>query len=65
MDLREAKWRKSSRSGNVGACVEVAVLPGRGDGTGAGAAALRDSKNPDGGVLLVPLVAIRTLLTRL
>lgn len=81
MDLRGAKWRKSSRSGNVGACVEVAVVPRRGAGTGAGGvgtgaggvgagavegcAAVRDSKNPDGGVILVPLVAIRTLLHQL
>ncbi|MGW5050469.1 DUF397 domain-containing protein [Actinokineospora sp. NPDC004072] len=50
-------WRKSSRSAGGGQCVEVAVTPT--------AAALRDSKNPDGGVLVVPLVAIRTLLRQL
>ncbi|MFD7920685.1 DUF397 domain-containing protein [Streptomyces sp. NPDC059740] len=34
-------WRKSSYSGGNGACVELAV-------PGAGAIAIRDSKNPDG-----------------
>ncbi|MEO3813551.1 DUF397 domain-containing protein [Sphaerisporangium sp. B11E5] len=45
MDLSEAVWRKSARSGDDGGeCVEVAVnLP---DVT-----AVRDSKNPDGPVL--------------
>jgi hypothetical protein len=46
MDLSQAKWRKSTRSdGNGGQCVEVAVLPD-------GGAAVRDSKNPDGAVLI-------------
>jgi hypothetical protein len=47
MDLTRAKWRKSSRSGdNGGACVEVARNLPR-------IVAVRDSKNPDGPVLIV------------
>jgi hypothetical protein len=46
MDLSQAKWRTSTRSGgNGGQRVEVAVLPD-------GGAAVRDSKNPDGAVLI-------------
>jgi hypothetical protein len=46
MDINHAKWRKSSYSGdNGGACVEVARnLPG--------VVAVRDSKDPDGSVLV-------------
>jgi len=47
-DLTRAVWRKSSRSGGGGnECVEVAFV--------AGATAVRDSKNADGGVLVLPL----------
>lgn len=43
-DLSGAKWRKSTRSGNQGDCVEVADnLPG--------VVAVRDSKDPSGAVL--------------
>ncbi len=42
--LSRAVWRKSSRSGGNGDCVEVA----RG---AAAVVAVRDSKNPDGRVL--------------
>jgi Domain of unknown function (DUF397) len=46
MDLKNAKWRKSSYTGsNGGNCVEVAGA--------AGVVAVRDSKDPDGPVLLV------------
>lgn len=46
-DLTHAVWRKSSRSAGGGnECVEVAFVPGL--------AALRDSKNPDGGALVLP-----------
>jgi len=44
--LTGAAWRKSSRSGNSGgSCVELACAPQM--------RAIRDSKNPDGGELLV------------
>lgn len=43
-DLTNARWRKSSRSSANGQCVEWAEL----DQT----VAVRDSKNPDGPVLL-------------
>ena len=46
VDLSRAVWRKSTRSNNGGACVEVATnLPG--------IVAVRDSKNPDGPTLTV------------
>jgi hypothetical protein len=47
MDLSSATWRKSSYSGtNGGQCVEVARdLPG--------VVAVRDSKNPQGGALIL------------
>lgn len=44
-DLSRALWRKSARSNNGGACVEVAAnLPG--------IVAVRDSKDPDGPKLI-------------
>ena len=42
-DLSRAVWRKSSRSGGSGDCVEVAIA---GDTIG-----VRDSKDPEGPVL--------------
>lgn len=41
-----ANWRKSSHSGDGNNCVELARVP-----TGVG---VRDSKNPDDGVLVFP-----------
>jgi Domain of unknown function (DUF397) len=42
---RHYEWRKSSRSGSTGNCVEVAVnVPG--------VVAVRDSKDPDGPKLI-------------
>lgn len=53
-DLSRASWRKSSRSsGNNGACVELAY-------TGA----IRDSKNPSGGVLRVELASLLAAVKR-
>ena len=46
MTTREGHWRKSSRSGNSGQCVEVAGLSGNGIG-------IRDTKNREGGHLTV------------
>lgn len=43
-DLANAVWRKSTRSGSGGECVEVADLDN-------GGRAVRDSKDPHGAVL--------------
>ena len=45
-DLSRATWRKSSYSNGGGECVEVADLED-------GARALRDSKNPGNGILIL------------
>ena len=51
MDLTGARWRKSTySSGNGGACVEVAVVPGSKEGSDY-VITMRDSKDPDGPVL--------------
>lgn len=53
--MRDVVWRKSSRSGSDGGeCVEMA-------GVEAGVA-VRDSKDPDGAVLLVPGPVLRAAL---
>jgi hypothetical protein len=52
INLSHAVWRKSRRSGGQDEnCVEVAGLPG--------IVAVRDSKNPDGGVLVFDVGAMR------
>ncbi|GGP98587.1 hypothetical protein BKA00_005789 [Actinomadura coerulea] len=58
MDLNKAKWRKAKRSlSNGGECVELADMAGM---TGAPVVAVRDSKDPDGPVLLLTRAALRT-----
>ncbi|WP_075898659.1 DUF397 domain-containing protein [Actinomadura sp. CNU-125] len=52
MELSKATWRKASRSGsNGGDCVELAGLPGK--------IAVRDSKAPEGPVLLLRPITLR------
>ncbi|NKZ04997.1 DUF397 domain-containing protein [Actinomadura latina] len=54
MDLTNTKWRKSSYSGsNAAECVELAGVAGA-------VVAVRDSKDPDGPVLLLSRAALRT-----
>jgi len=58
IDLSRAIWRKSTRSNNGGACVEVATnLPG--------IVAVRDSKDPDGPKLVVSPSAWRAFVRSL
>lgn len=57
MEAQAFRWRKSSRSGDVGECVEVAA---RGDGSFG----VRDSKNPDGPALILDRDAFCRLLAR-
>ncbi|MGV9267907.1 DUF397 domain-containing protein [Kitasatospora sp. NPDC003701] len=48
VDLRSARWRKSTYSDNGGECLEVAAgVPGL--------IPVRDSKDPDGPVLVFPV----------
>jgi len=53
-DLTGARWRKSSHSGGGNDCVEVAFV--------AGGAAVRDSKDPEGGAFRLPSSGWRGLL---
>lgn len=58
VDLASATWRKSSRSGNVGNCVEVATnLPD--------VIAVRDSKDTTGPVLTFAPAQWATFTTHL
>ncbi|WP_173097403.1 DUF397 domain-containing protein [Actinomadura verrucosospora] len=76
MDLSNLTWRKSTRSlNNGGECIELAGLAWRksthsgpnggecvelADAAGVDAVAVRDSKDPDGPVLLVTRAALRS-----
>lgn len=53
-DLTAVRWIKSSYSGNNGSCVEVSAVADR--------LAARDSKNPAGPVLVVPVESFRSLV---
>ncbi|MEO3786105.1 DUF397 domain-containing protein [Actinocorallia sp. B10E7] len=53
--MSQLTWRKSSRS-NTESCVEVANGPG---------VLVRDSKNPEAGILLVGRSAWRALISEL
>ncbi|MDQ2582864.1 DUF397 domain-containing protein [Saccharothrix yanglingensis] len=50
----DARWRKSSRSGGSNQCVECAVV--------SGGRAVRDSKAPTAGTLVVPVAAFARLV---
>ncbi|MGH3693894.1 MAG: DUF397 domain-containing protein [Pseudonocardiaceae bacterium] len=57
LDLSGARWHKSSRSSNMANCVEVAFA--------GPVVVLRDSKNPTGSVLALPLPAWAAFTTDL
>ena len=56
MALISANWRKSSYSGTESDCVEVAF--------GATRAAIRDSKDPEGGELVLSLASFAALVVK-
>lgn len=76
-DLASAIWQRSSRSGDAGNCVEVAFASWRKSsrsGTQSNCVevastvdvvGIRDSKDPDGAVLVVPRTAWGTFLPAL
>jgi hypothetical protein len=54
MDLPAVVWRKSSYSGSQSDCLELALT--------GNSEAVRDSKNPDGGVLTVDVTRLVTMV---
>ncbi len=54
LDLSRAEWRKSTRSGDNGECVEIATVGAH--------VAVRDSKHPDGPKLVFTGRAWRVFL---
>lgn len=56
-ELAQAVWRKSARSGDQGACVEVAAL--------TSSVAVRDSKNPAGPALRFDSAIFAALVGRI
>ncbi|MFE0023864.1 DUF397 domain-containing protein [Amycolatopsis sp. NPDC059021] len=56
-ELSRAHWRKSSHSGGGNDCVEIAFV--------GGDAAVRDSKDPEGGAFRLPASGWQGLLAAL
>jgi hypothetical protein len=55
--MNDLVWRKSTRTGTTGNCVEVAMT--------SEVTAVRDSKNPDGGRFAVSAARWRSFLSQL
>lgn len=62
VDLSCATWHKSRRSQQNGACVEMALLSGPQNAMTMG---VRDSKNPDGEILIFAPIKWASFLARI